>query len=141
MVSGGMTYFPLKLNSSGVIPPIFASSLMMMPIQIGQWTDSAVVNDFVTNPGPSNEPLEEVEVEDAEEYGLMKNFVTRWKSRLPAVLASGAGSEIHIPPGNDELNEVMEEFFTAPYPARAAVGVAELPKLAQVEVEAILVFD
>ncbi|MEK6234078.1 MAG: virulence factor SrfC family protein, partial [Planctomycetales bacterium] len=67
-------------------------------------------SDFVTNPGPSNEPLEEAEVEDAEEYGLMKNFVTRWKSRLPAVLASGAGSEIHIPPGNDELNEVMEEY-------------------------------
>ena len=39
------------------------------------------------------------------------------------------------------VNEVMEEFFNAPFPARAAVGVAELPKLAQVEVEAILVFD
>ncbi len=39
------------------------------------------------------------------------------------------------------LNEVMGEFFTAPFPARAAVGVAELPKLAQVEVEAVLVFD
>ncbi|MCZ6620007.1 MAG: Rid family detoxifying hydrolase [Gammaproteobacteria bacterium] len=39
------------------------------------------------------------------------------------------------------VNAVMEEFFAAPYPARAAVGVAELPKLAQVEVEAILVFD
>ncbi|MFB3106833.1 MAG: RidA family protein [Pseudomonadales bacterium] len=39
------------------------------------------------------------------------------------------------------VNEVMEEFFSAPFPARAAVGVAELPKLAQVEVEAILVFD
>ena len=39
------------------------------------------------------------------------------------------------------VNEVMEEFFTLPFPARAAIGVAELPKLAQVEVEAILVFD
>ncbi len=39
------------------------------------------------------------------------------------------------------VNEVMEEFFNAPFPARAAVGFAELPKLAQVEVEAILVFD
>ncbi len=39
------------------------------------------------------------------------------------------------------VNEVMEEFFTVPFPARAAVGVAELPKLALVEIEAILVFD
>ena len=38
------------------------------------------------------------------------------------------------------LNRVMEEFFATPFPARAAVGVAQLPKLAQVEVEAILVF-
>ena len=39
------------------------------------------------------------------------------------------------------LNKVMEEFFTPPFPARAAIGVSELPKLALVEVEAILVFD
>jgi len=44
--------------------------------------------------------------------------------------------------GNFEtINKVMEEFFTSPFPARAAVGVNELPKQAQVEVEAILVFD
>lgn len=37
------------------------------------------------------------------------------------------------------LNEVMARYFTAPYPARAAVGVAALPKGALVEIEAILV--
>jgi enamine deaminase RidA (YjgF/YER057c/UK114 family) len=37
------------------------------------------------------------------------------------------------------LNQVMSEFFTAPYPARAAVGVKELPKGAIVEADAILV--
>lgn len=36
------------------------------------------------------------------------------------------------------VNEVMSEFFQSPYPARAAVGVAQLPKGAQVEVDAIL---
>jgi reactive intermediate/imine deaminase len=36
------------------------------------------------------------------------------------------------------VNEIMAEYFEAPYPARAAVGVAELPKGAAVEVEAIL---
>jgi reactive intermediate/imine deaminase len=37
------------------------------------------------------------------------------------------------------VNQVMEEFFSAPYPARAAVQVAALPKNARVEVDAILV--
>lgn len=36
------------------------------------------------------------------------------------------------------VNEVMEEFFAAPYPARAAVGVASLPKGVDVEADAIL---
>jgi reactive intermediate/imine deaminase len=37
------------------------------------------------------------------------------------------------------VNEVMAEFFTAPYPARAAIGVASLPRGAAVEADAILV--
>ncbi|QJQ95659.1 MULTISPECIES: RidA family protein [Halomonadaceae] len=37
------------------------------------------------------------------------------------------------------VNQVMEEFFTAPYPARAAVGVKALPKGSQVEAEAVMV--
>ncbi len=38
-----------------------------------------------------------------------------------------------------KVNEIMAEYFDEPYPARAAVGVAELPKAATVEVEGILV--
>lgn len=37
------------------------------------------------------------------------------------------------------VNEVMAQYFEQPYPARAAVGVAQLPKDAGIEVEAILV--
>ncbi|MGM0983239.1 MAG: RidA family protein [Pseudomonadota bacterium] len=37
------------------------------------------------------------------------------------------------------VNEVMEEFFDKPYPARAAVGVKALPKGAQFEAEGIMV--
>lgn len=37
------------------------------------------------------------------------------------------------------VNAVMEDFFETPYPARAAVGVASLPKGADVEADAILV--
>ena len=38
----------------------------------------------------------------------------------------------------NEVNEVMAEFFNEPYPARAALGVNELPKGVPVEVEAVL---
>jgi len=36
------------------------------------------------------------------------------------------------------VNEIMATYFAQPYPARAAVGVAALPRGARVEVEAIL---
>ena len=39
------------------------------------------------------------------------------------------------------VNQVMTEYFSAPFPARAAIGVAALPKGAQVEMDAIVVFD
>jgi reactive intermediate/imine deaminase len=37
------------------------------------------------------------------------------------------------------VNEVMAEYIPAPYPARAAVGVAALPRGALVEMDAVLV--
>jgi reactive intermediate/imine deaminase len=36
------------------------------------------------------------------------------------------------------INKVMAEYFREPYPARAAVGVAALPRGAQIEVECIV---
>lgn len=36
------------------------------------------------------------------------------------------------------FNELMAEYFTEPYPARAVIGVASLPRGALVEVEAVL---
>lgn len=38
-----------------------------------------------------------------------------------------------------QVNKIMAEYFSQPYPARAAVGVASLPKDAAVEMDAILV--
>lgn len=38
-----------------------------------------------------------------------------------------------------ELNEIMAQYFTDPYPARSAVGVSQLPRGALVEIDAILV--
>ena len=38
-----------------------------------------------------------------------------------------------------KVNELMSRYFTEPYPARAAVGVASLPRGAQIEADAVLV--
>lgn len=37
------------------------------------------------------------------------------------------------------VNQVMAEFFSAPYPARAAVGVKALPKGSQFEAEGVMI--
>jgi len=39
------------------------------------------------------------------------------------------------------VNEVMSRYFQQPYPARAAIGIAALPKGAQVEMDAVLVLE
>lgn len=39
------------------------------------------------------------------------------------------------------FNQIMMEYFSQPYPARAAIGVAGLPKGVQVEAEAVLVLN
>jgi preprotein translocase subunit SecY len=44
---GGMSYFPLRVNTAGVIPAIFASSLLLFPFTIGQFTDSPEVQRFI----------------------------------------------------------------------------------------------
>lgn len=39
------------------------------------------------------------------------------------------------------VNEIMKEYFTEPFPARAAVGVGSLPKDALIEADGFLVLD
>jgi reactive intermediate/imine deaminase len=36
------------------------------------------------------------------------------------------------------VNEIMSQYFKQPYPARAAIGVAQLPKGSQIEIDGIL---
>jgi preprotein translocase subunit SecY len=40
MYGGTSTHLPLKINVSGVIPPIFASSILMFPAQLATWIDT-----------------------------------------------------------------------------------------------------
>lgn len=37
------------------------------------------------------------------------------------------------------VNEIMAQYFDQPYPARAAVGVAQLPKDTDIEIDAVMV--
>ena len=44
---------------------------------------------------------------------------------------------VHFP----VVNEVMSEYFSQPYPARAAIGVASLPKDVGIEMDAIMILQ
>jgi preprotein translocase subunit SecY len=45
MYSGAQSYLPLKINVSGVIPPIFASSMLMFPAQIASMSGSRFMQE------------------------------------------------------------------------------------------------
>ena len=50
MTSGGSTYLPLKVNQAGVIPIIFATSIMYFPVLIASvFSSQQWLQDFVTN--------------------------------------------------------------------------------------------
>ena len=79
--------------------------------------------------------------------GNMQAQVTRVFDNLSAVAEAAGGTLNDIAKLNIFLvdlahfalvNEVMAEYFQQPYPARAAIGVASLPKDAQVEMDAVL---
>jgi preprotein translocase subunit SecY len=57
---GGMSYFPLRVNTAGVIPAIFASSLLMFPLTIGQFTDSPAIKGFIDTYLDPGSPLYQV---------------------------------------------------------------------------------
>jgi preprotein translocase subunit SecY len=46
MTSGGSTYLPLRVNMAGVIPVIFAASIMAFPPTIGQLLNTPAALDF-----------------------------------------------------------------------------------------------
>ncbi|WP_160122533.1 preprotein translocase subunit SecY [Rhodovarius lipocyclicus] len=47
MFGGESTHLPLKINTSGVIPPIFASSLLLLPATIAGFSQEATANTWV----------------------------------------------------------------------------------------------
>lgn len=82
-----------------------------------------ILNDFLMNPGPSSAPMPAGDEADTGEpkrdYGLMQPFFDRWSQRLPGCLASAAGTEVLVPPGNAELHEMLRHHDA---PSLAASG-------------------
>lgn len=84
------------------------------------------------------------------ENGDMRAQIQRVFENLGAVAKASGGSLQDVVKLNVFLidlayfplvNEEMAQYFREPYPARAAVGVAALPKGAAVEMDAIMVLD
>ena len=84
------------------------------------------------------------------ESGDMRAQILRVFENLGAVAKASGGSLQDVVKLNVFLidlayfplvNEVMAQYFREPYPARAAVGVAALPKGAAVEMDAIMVVE
>lgn len=48
MFGGNENYLPLRINSAGVIPPIFASTILMFPNQIAGWSQSSALQRLAT---------------------------------------------------------------------------------------------
>ncbi|MCP4229945.1 MAG: preprotein translocase subunit SecY, partial [bacterium] len=53
VMGGGTQHLPMKVNAAGVIPPIFASSILFFPATIVQFTDNSMIQSFadLMNPG------------------------------------------------------------------------------------------
>jgi preprotein translocase subunit SecY len=56
MAGGGSTYLPLRVNMAGVIPVIFAASLMAFPPTVGELTQAGWAQDFSTFFSPNDAP-------------------------------------------------------------------------------------
>ncbi len=113
------------------------------PAAIGPYSQAVQVGNLVFMSGqiPLNPETMEVVTEsfEAQTVQVFEN--------LKAVAEAAGGTlenvvklNIYMPDlGNfATVNEVMERYFSAPYPARAALGVRSLPKGVDVEVEGIL---
>lgn len=79
--------------------------------------------------------------------GDMDAHIRRVFENLKAILAAAGGDFSHVAKLNVFLvdlghfalvNKIMSEYFKQPYPARAAIGVAALPRGAAVEMDCIV---
>ncbi len=113
------------------------------PQAIGTYSQAVKVNSTVYLSGQI--PLVPETMEMVE--GDIEAQIRRVFDNLTAVCEAAGGSLQDIAKLNiflidlgnfAKVNEVMAEYFEQPYPARAAIGVASLPKNADVEMDGVL---
>ena len=116
------------------------------PQAIGTYSQAVKVGDTVYMSGQI--PLVPETMEMVE--GDIEAQIKRVFDNLSAVAEAAGGRMADIAKLNVFLtdlshfpvvNEVMATYFTEPYPARAAIGVAALPKGAAVEMDAVMVIE
>jgi len=116
------------------------------PQAIGTYSQAVKVENTVYISGQI--PLDPATMEVVE--GGIEAEITRVFDNLKAVAAASGGSLADVVKLNIFLtdmsnfplvNEAMARYFQQPYPARAAIGVAALPKGVDVEMDAVLVIE
>ncbi|HEX6928578.1 MAG TPA: RidA family protein [Gammaproteobacteria bacterium] len=114
------------------------------PAAIGTYSQAVKVGDTVYLSGQI--PLDPQTMNVVE--GPFENQVRRVFDNLLAVANAAGGDLSNVVKLNiyltdlgnfGSVNEAMAEYFSEPYPARAAIGVKELPKGVAVEMDAVLV--
>jgi reactive intermediate/imine deaminase len=114
------------------------------PQAIGTYSQAVRTGDTVYLSGQIPLVPETMELVD----GDMEAQIRRVFDNLVAVATAAGGSLADFAKLNIFLtdlghfalvNQVMADYFQEPYPARAAVGVAALPKGAQIEMDAVMV--
>jgi len=118
----------------------------LAPAAIGTYSQAVKVGNTVYVSGQI--PLDSKTMEIV--VGNFNDHCHQVFRNLNAVCEAAGGSLAHIVKltvyltdlkNFPQVNEIMAEYFSEPYPARAAVGIAALPKKACVEMDAILVLD
>ena len=116
------------------------------PQAIGTYSQAVKVDNTVYISGQI--PLDPASMEVVS--GGIEAEITRVFDNLKAVAAASGGSLADVVELNIFLtdlsnfpivNEIMARYFEQPYPARAAIGVASLPKGVGVEMDAVLVIE
>ncbi len=116
------------------------------PQAIGTYSQAVKVDNTVYISGQI--PLDPASMEIV--TGGIEAEITRVFDNLKAVAEAAGGSladtvKLNIfltDLGNfSTVNEIMAQYFQQPYPARAAIGVAALPRAVGVEMDAVLVLD
>ncbi len=116
------------------------------PQAIGTYSQAVKVDNTVYISGQI--PLDPASMEVVS--GGIEAEITRVFDNLKAVAEASGGGLADVVKLNifltdlgnfPTVNEIMATYFQQPYPARAAIGVAALPKGVGVEMDAVLVID